>query len=189
MVVFWLEVPYKRVFTMGLPASPSPGKSKMPNVLILRKTLTGAPRRSHCGPDASIRSYRDGDATNWLRLQSAALPSSQSGREWTKLDFAREFLAQPWWSPERMLFALAESERIVGTVTLGRRGPEDRSEATIHWLLVEPKYQRLGIATRLVSQLEQICWDSGWPFITLETLSTWKTALAFYTARGYIVSP
>jgi GNAT superfamily N-acetyltransferase len=130
-----------------------------------------------------------GDAAHWLRLQSVALPSSQAGRDWTDRDFAREFLSQSWWSPERMLFAATASGRTVGTATLGGRGGQEvHSEATVHWLLVDPEYQRRGVATTLVAQLEWMCWEAGGRSMTLETLSIWEAAVAFYVARGYVVT-
>ena len=160
----------------------------MSNILCLRKTLTSPPRPAPAGDETFLRCYRDGDAVDWLRLQAAALPRSNLGRDWTAQDFAREFLGQPWWLPTRMLFAATNSSRIIGTATLGERGGTDRSEATVHWLLVDPEFQRRGVATLLVSQLERMCWESGGRSISLETLSSWEAAVAFYVAQGFSVA-
>ena len=167
----------------------------MANVLILRKELQRRPKLDRPRIRARLRQYSPGDVSHWLRLQAAAMPASQAGRHWTNDDFVREFLSRFWWSPDRMLFCITESNRVVGTVTLGERGtehdgvtancPGTRREGAIHWLLVAPDFQRRGIATCLISRLEQMAWDRGWRWITLETLSSWSTAIAFYRARAY----
>ncbi len=75
--------------------------------------------------------------------------------------------------------------QMLGTVTLGERGVPERSQPSIHWLLVDPDHRRRGIGRLLVSAVEETCWQAGRPTLTLETLKSWTEAMAFYEALGY----
>ncbi len=140
-----------------------------------------------------VRPYQSGDAAEWIRLRSLALPSAQASRPWTEQDFAREFLTASWWRPDQMLMAVLPEFGVVGTVTIRykayRRAIEPaRSEANLRWLLVDPNHQRQGIATKLVDNVERMSWEKNCRRIWLETLSSWTAAVAFYTKSGYEVA-
>ena len=153
----------------------------------MRKQLGNAPKRVVL-PRIELRSFIDArDIPHWLELHARSLPHSVGGRPWTEQDFAREFLRQPWWNATRMWFAQSRGAngRTLGTVTLGERGVPERSQPSIHWLLVDPDHRRRGIGRLLVSAVEETCWQAGQTTLTLETLTSWTDAVAFYEALGY----
>ncbi len=159
----------------------------MVSVITMRKQLRSVPE-SVVVPGIRLRSYAgDGDIPRWLGLQTRSLPHSVAGRPWTEEDFTREFLEKPWWRPARMWFAQSRdvNVRTLGTITLGERGLAGRSQPSIHWLLVDPDYRRQGIGRFLVAAVEKTCWHAARRAITLETLTSWTDAAAFYEALGY----
>jgi GNAT superfamily N-acetyltransferase len=79
----------------------------------------------------------------------------------------------------------AESDGILGSVTLARRDSHTSSKPVVHWLMVDPRWQRRGIARLLLTTLEASVWDAGERQIWLETHSAWTKATQFYRAMGY----
>jgi GNAT superfamily N-acetyltransferase len=159
----------------------------MAPVIVMRKRLDNAPKRVVL-PGIELRTFIGaGDIPRWLELQARAMPISVSGRPWTERDFAREFLRQSWWDAARMWFAQSRGRNLetLGTATLGERGVPGRSCASIHWLLVDPDNQGQGVGRLLVAAVEETCWQAGRKTLTLETLSSWTGAVAFYEALGY----
>lgn len=162
----------------------------MSDVLHLCHALTERPLAADC-PTVSLRTYQGpGDIDRWLEIRERAFARERVGvGRWTHADFEREFLAKPWWSPEHLWFAVpAESnaaERIVGTVTLARRGIGATSRPVIHWLAVLPAWRRQGVGRLLVRTLEIACWDAGEREILLETHAAWEKAARLYESLGY----
>jgi len=76
-------------------------------VVRLSKRLNSRPRVGTASGIA-LRCYRDPwDIEHWLALRTSALPRPHAGgREWTEIDFHREFMAQPWWCPAGMWLAV-----------------------------------------------------------------------------------
>ncbi len=153
------------------------------------------------------------DIDLWLEIRRKAFARQKVGiRDWTRQEFAEEFLDKPWWKSELLWFAESvepsadaaqaggnltrrrgDAEQrggiiaanAVGTATLGWRGAAESGTPVIHWLAVLPRYRRQGIGRLLVQHLEQIVWDAGRREIFLETHAGWTEALALYRALGY----
>jgi GNAT superfamily N-acetyltransferase len=135
--------------------------------------------------DVAIRTYAsESDIDRWIELRTKSFADQAPAvRPWTRADFAAEFLDKPWWSPERMWFAEAES--VVGSVTLAFRGPKGKQTPVVHWLIVLPDRRRRGIGTLLMATLELACWNAGHRRIALETHAGWSAAETFYRGLGY----
>jgi GNAT superfamily N-acetyltransferase len=130
------------------------------------------------------------DIEVWLELRRRAFARQKVGvGDWSAADFAREFLDKSWWRPEAMWFAEADRTllpaRVVGTVTLARRGPPPGDVPVVHWLAVLGGYRRRGLGRLLVTTLEAAVWDAGERQVWLETHAAWSEALALYRALGY----
>lgn len=129
------------------------------------------------------------DISVWLELRSRAFARQQLGvGAWDEGDFEREFLAKPWWRPERMWFAetVEDISMVVGTVTLARRGIEPHDKPVVHWLAVLPRFRGRGIGRLLMETLEATVWDAGERQIWLETHDAWAEAGRLYADRGYV---
>jgi GNAT superfamily N-acetyltransferase len=139
-------------------------------------SLSGIAVRTFAGePDISV----------WLELRTMAFSGeTPTVRPWTRTDFAAEFLKRPWWSPERMWFAVAD--KIVGSVALALRGHEQAAVPVIHWLMVAPECRRRGIGRMLMATAESACWQAGYRRISLETHTGWAAATEFYRVMGYL---
>lgn len=165
----------------------------MANVLHLYRTLHERPELQRL-PGVGLRQFTgSNDVAIWLELRHRAFAREKVGvRQWTPAEFEAEFLAKPWWSPERLWFAEAETQQpglppryAIGTVALAFRGAGGAAQPVIHWLAVLPSWRRRGVARLLLAALEKSCWDAGYREIGLETHGAWTAAVRFYEQAGY----
>lgn len=154
-------------------------------VLHLSRRLYEAPTVPTL-PGISIRTFGGKDDIGvWLELRARAFADQKPEvRMWTEIDFAAEFLAKSWWSPERLWFAEAGSQAI-GSVALAIRSQGETAKPVIHWLLVLPEWRRKGVGRLLISTLETACWHAGYRQVALETHVGWTAAEKFYRSFGY----
>ncbi|HEY4311685.1 MAG TPA: GNAT family N-acetyltransferase [Pirellulales bacterium] len=143
-------------------------------------------------PGIALRQFHDDrDIPLWLELRNRAFARAKPGvLGWGATDFAREMLDRPWWSPDRLWFALADSPGAdqplpVGTVALASREIATSSVAVVHWLAVLATHRRQGVARLLMQALEQRAWDLGQRDIFLETHDGWIAAQRLYESLGY----
>jgi ribosomal protein S18 acetylase RimI-like enzyme len=159
-------------------------------ILQLTKRLYERPDVAEL-PGVTLRHYAGADdIETWLDLRRRAFARQKVGIDnWDAADFQREFLNKPWWRPECMWLAEAEAlllpRKVVGTVTLARRGEPPAGKPVVHWLCVLPGYRRRGVGRLLLRTLEAAVWDSGQRQIWLETHSAWREALELYQSLGY----
>lgn len=172
----------------------------MAQVIQMVKRLESAPRGTVV-PGIELRTYGGpADIGRWLglRQQSGLWEPSVAGRRWTDQDFRREFIDPWWWRPDRMWMAeetvpheregagsAGSAAPIVGSVTLGMRGPVEAPLPIVHWLLVARPWRRQGVGRLLLEALERECQKLGHRQLYLETLSSWSAAMAFYHAVGF----
>jgi GNAT superfamily N-acetyltransferase len=123
------------------------------------------------------------DVAAWLALRQRAVADLvPAPRPWLVDDFQAEMVEKPWWRPEHTwLAAVGDLQTIVGSVTLAER----MSTPVVHWLLVDPAWQRRGIGQLLMAHLERAAWDAGRREVGLETHAGWSAAVAFYHSIGY----
>jgi GNAT superfamily N-acetyltransferase len=143
--------------------------------------LPGIRLRNYAGPQ---------DVETWLDVRRRSFARQKvSISDWDASDFEREFLSKPWWQPEAMWLAEARPllmpPKVVGTVTLARRGETPLDKPVVHWLCVVPSYRRRGIGRLLLSTVESAVWEAGQRQIWLETHSAWSEALRLYETLGY----
>jgi GNAT superfamily N-acetyltransferase len=143
-------------------------------------------------PGIALRHFHDDrDIPLWLELRNRAFARAKPGvLGWDATDFAREMLDRPWWAPDRLWFALAESPGAdqplpVGTVALASRETATATVAVVHWLAVLTTHRRQGVARLLMHALEQRAWDLGQREIFLETHDGWTSAQRLYQSLGY----
>ncbi|HEY2837505.1 MAG TPA: GNAT family N-acetyltransferase [Pirellulales bacterium] len=168
------------------------GKSLLPPVENAR--VPGVEVRHFRGPE---------DVASWIELRNRAFAREAVGvRQWDEADFRQEILDKPWWSPDRLWFAVATpeassqsllpprvdapNEKIVGAVVLADRGVAEKAQAAIHWLIVLPTWRRRGVGRLLVSTLEARAWELGHSRVVLETHAAWRNAAQFYERLGYL---
>ena len=141
--------------------------------------------------DVALRHYGGTvDIERWLAIRNRAFAREKLGvGQWDAGDFEREFLAKPWWSPQRMWLAQArlagDDWPVVGTVTWADRGRPPEAKAAVHWLAVLPGFRRQGVGRLLLETLHQACWDAGYREVFLETHAAWAGAERLYAALGY----
>lgn len=166
---------------------------QMTNVLHLYRTLTEPPEIPRL-PGVELRHFQGpNDVPVWLDIRHRAFAREKVGvRQWTAADFKAEFLAKPWWSPERMWFAEgaggpanSTAPTAIGTITLAFRSAGVEAQPVIHWLAVSPAWRRRGVARLLLAMLEKTCWDAGYREVGLETHAGWTAAVRFYEQAGY----
>lgn len=84
---------------------------------------------------------------------------------------------------QRMTFYVHRHEKKV--VAVAALGIEDQDCGRIRWVYVLPKYQKRGIGTALISQIEELATEAGLLKTRLVTDSSAEWAIRFYTKLGY----
>ena len=83
--------------------------------------------------------------------------------------------------PELLLIAESEGQ-LVGSIMGGYEG----HRGWVNYLAVLPEFQRQGIASRLMNEIEAALLKRGCPKINLQVRSSNQSALEFYAALGYL---
>jgi GNAT superfamily N-acetyltransferase len=155
-------------------------------VLHFRKQLTAPPVAVEV-PGIYLRQIQiSNDIGPWLSLRERAMASeTPAPRPWSPSDFHAEMTSNPWWRSKHSWIATTNFAAFVGAVTLAMRNGENGAIPVVHWLLVDPRFRRRGIAKLLMSNLERAAWDDGYREVQLETHAGWQSAVAFYQSIGY----
>lgn len=162
----------------------------MPLILQMTRQLSEPPKPPESA-GVRLRHYAGThDIETWLDLRRRAFARQPLGiGAWDVADFEREFLHKPWWRPEVMWLAEADAllmpTKVIGTITLARRGEGPHGKPVVHWLCVLPTYRRRGIGKLLLRTLESAVWQSGGRQVWLETHTAWREALQLYESLGY----
>ncbi len=69
---------------------------------------------------------------------------------------------------------------------VGFGGTDITAREQIRWLFLLPQFQRSGIGSRILAELEELIWRSGTSTIRLHST---PNAVDFYTKRGYTEVP
>jgi ribosomal protein S18 acetylase RimI-like enzyme len=86
--------------------------------------------------------------------------------------------------PELFLLA-GDGERLVGSLM----GGWDGWRGNMYRLAVDPAYQRLGIARRLIAAVEAALWQLGATRLTSLVFADDRRAAAFWHSVGYLPDP
>ncbi|HEY2759231.1 MAG TPA: GNAT family N-acetyltransferase [Pirellulales bacterium] len=175
----------------------------MATVRHLQRQLSDCPQMT-TAMGVTVRSFAGPwDIFSWLELRNGAFARQRIGvRKWSADDFVNEFVSRWWWRPDLMWFAEADAAaldeppsptaesssprlQLIGSVTLAMRGEADSAKAVVHWLMVDPRWRRRGVAKCLMGHLEVAAWNAGHRAIYLETHTAWQAAAKFYDVMGY----
>ena len=186
---------------------------RMGIILQLSKTLLPTVEYARV-PGVEVRHFRGPeDIPAWIELRNRAFARETVGvRQWDEADFRTEILDKPWWAADRFWFAVATPEsiktlpstsqrvnlplanganpspqgQVIGAVVLADRGPAEKAQAAIHWLIVAPLWRRRGVGRLLIETLEARAWELGHRHVVLETHAAWRSAAQFYERLGYV---
>jgi ribosomal protein S18 acetylase RimI-like enzyme len=125
-----------------------------------------------------IRSYQHSDKENIIKLWGDCdLIVSWNNPE---KDIARKLKVNPEW------FLIGElNGQIVASCMVGYEG----HRGWINYLAVDPKYQRKGIASKMMAEAENILRSTGCAKINLQVRETNPDVVKFYESIGYKVEP
>jgi ribosomal protein S18 acetylase RimI-like enzyme len=85
-------------------------------------------------------------------------------------------------------FALAEVEgAVAGFVCFGRI-PCTEGSSDIYWLVVDPRWQRLGIGTILLAEAEVESSKERQIYVETSSREDYAAARSFYTSSGYVLA-
>lgn len=133
------------------------------------------------------RMYRDGDEATWTALQGAAEPffAIASGL------FAREYGEHADALPDRMFFVETLEGEPVASISSwwdkDRHNPQERGR--IHWVVVHPKYQRLGITKPMMTRAMQRISELHSTGAVLGTSTGRVWAIKVYLDYGFYPDP
>ena len=134
-------------------------------------------------PGYHIRPYRAGDEAAWTEIHRTAEPFSEIGDDLFERTYGdvREAL------PSRMWFVQTESSDVVASISAwwehGPHIPSDRGR--IHWVVVHPDHQRLGITKPMMTVAMDRLAQSH-PSAMLETSSGRPWAVKVYLDFGFL---
>ncbi|MEJ2546125.1 MAG: GNAT family acetyltransferase [Calditrichaceae bacterium] len=125
-----------------------------------------------------IRSYQHSDKENIIKLWGDCdLIVSWNNPE---KDIARKLKVNPEW------FLIGElNGQIVASCMVGYEG----HRGWINYLAVDPKYQRKGIASKMMAEAENILRSTGCAKINLQVREINPDVVKFYESIGYKVEP
>jgi len=123
----------------------------------------------------TVRVYRASDESDVIALWEKTFPNDPP---WNNpIDVIRNKVAfQPEW-----FFVCHYNDRLVGTVLAGYDGVR----GWVQKVAADPNYQRIGIATLLMSTAENALRDVGCPKLNLQARATNTSAIEFYKQAGY----
>lgn len=146
-----------------------------------RATLDYLPL-SERAANCAIRGYRPGDEVAWTQIQTKA----DKHNTITTALFAREFGDDVSELAERVLFAVVPEYGLVGTAAAWRGTSSADRRGRVHWVAVQPAWQRRGIGRRLLESVCNRLRDLGHESAYLTTSPFRLEALCLYLSLGFL---
>ena len=150
-------------------------------LIMERATLDDLPPNTDAA-NCAIRGYQPGDEVAWTRIQSEADRHNTITAEL----FTREFSNVVDQLAKRVLFAVVPTSGLVGTAAAWwGSSPTDRW-GRVHWVAVQPAWQRRGIGRKL---LVSVCYrlrNLGHKSVFLTTSPVRLEALRLYLSLGFL---
>jgi GNAT superfamily N-acetyltransferase len=136
-----------------------------------------------CPTGYRVRSYADGDAEAWVRIEvpAGAFPDEARARQQFETEFApvRDRL------PGRMLFLEHERAGPIGTTTAWEGEFAGKMRGRIHWVGIMPEWQGRGLAKPLLSAaMDRLAADYARGYVTTETTS--YRGINLYLSFGFV---
>lgn len=150
----------------------------MDQLMMWRNNL---PVKNQCLPEGfSIRTYREGDAKDWIRV----CKSGELGADnWTEDDFKREMLGAKGILPEGIFFVVNGKNEIAGTAT-GMILPEG-NRGCLHMVCIDPSYRGKGLSGPLNSSVLNYLAEHGCSNVILRTDDFRIPAIKSYLSLGF----
>ncbi len=118
-------------------------------VLMVRTTLEDLPY-AELPTEYHIRTYRDGDAMEWVRIHELADKYNKVTNETFKHEFGYNLEAMR----DRGFFLESSAGEVIGTATAWYDDDfEGQPYGRVHWVAIIPEYQGRGLAKPLLSKV------------------------------------
>lgn len=131
--------------------------------------------------------YQEGDEAAWGRIETAVLEFSEVSEALQY--FKKTFAPFPEVLSQRMLFVENEAGEKVATCTAWWQETSEQALPLLHWLAVEPAFQRRGLAAALVAKVtELLSMLEPNKTIYLHTQTWSHSAIRLYEKFGYSMS-
>lgn len=135
-----------------------------------------------------FKMYQPGDESHWadITLKVDEFPTVHAAHEY----FAIKFAPGAGLLPERMIFVVDDNDRFVGTACAWMESTQHGDKNVLHWVAVDPAFQRKGIGRALVTKALQIFKEHGLPTPVLLHTQTWShAAIKLYQLFGFTLCP
>ena len=150
-------------------------------LIMERATLDDLPLSTDAA-NCAIRGYQSGDEVAWTHIQREA----DRHNTITAALFTREFGNVVDQLAERVLFAVVPASGLVGTAAAWwGTTPTDRW-GRVHWVAVQPAWQRRGIGRKLLLSVCHRLRDLGHESVFLTTSPFRLEALCLYLSLGFL---
>lgn len=150
-------------------------------LVMYRPNLDAIPR-AELPVGFSIRPFRDGDRTNWARIEMNVGEFSTIER--AEEVFDREFGEHLPEMPKRSLVLEANGAGAIGTTTAWWGGFRGETIGMIHWVAIEPEFHGRGLSKPLLTAaMELLATFHSSAFLGTQTES-WR-AIGLYQSYGF----
>ena len=136
----------------------------------------------------AIRCYQPGDEDAWADLECAI--GDFDTREAARADFARRYLNNPAWLPDRVFFAISPEGEVVGSAIAWEDDPRGVGVRALHWLVVRADHRRRGLGRALCQSVLRFFRreDNAAPVYLHTQPSSWM-AILLYIKLGFRLQP
>ena len=132
----------------------------------------------------TFRMYQDGMEHDWARIEASVGEFADEGSALTY--FKKEFLADKDSLCKRMIFALDETSRPVGTITAWYGDMFGDARPKLHWFAVTPEAQGRGLAKPLLTRCMEVFLANDGNTRSYLGFQTWSyKAARLYAHFGY----
>lgn len=130
----------------------------------------------------SIASYRSGYEKEWAKLE-------YSIEDFGSLEEAEKYFVETYLQDSNMLtnilFALNKDNEVVGSCIAWRDKKDDKFVSSLHWLVVDEKYQGIGLGRALSTAVMNIYAENAKFPVYIHTQPwSWK-AILLYISLGF----
>jgi GNAT superfamily N-acetyltransferase len=150
-------------------------------LIMERATLDDLPL-SVGAANCAIRGYRSGDEGAWTHIQTEA----DQHNTITAALFTKEFGDDVKELAERVLFAVVHGSGLVGTAAAWRGTSPTDKRGRVHWVAVQPVWQRQGIGRKLLVSVCHRLHELGHESVFLTTSPFRVEALNLYLSLGFL---
>lgn len=131
--------------------------------------------------------YKENDDVDWARIETSVLEFNSEADALSYFD--KSFKADLDELRKRCLFIENENGKKIATTTAWWHHVENKRRAWLHWVAVDPEYQRLGLGKAIVSRATKLQIElDGDVDIYLHTQTWSHRAVRIYEKLGYVIT-